>query len=126
MSIIKQYHKDSGITYVYSSESYWDKEKKQPRSRRKLIGKLDDETGEIIPTGKKGRKSRKEDRQDTEKLLDTQDSGNCALYQKLSCLEEENRSLRERGDALEAENRKLTDTLAKIQELTRKIGYPKE
>ena len=52
MSIIKQYHKDTGITYVYESESYWDKEKKQPRSRRKLIGNLVDETGEIIPTGR--------------------------------------------------------------------------
>lgn len=41
---------------IYESESYWDKEKKQPRSRRKLIGKLDEETGEIIPTGKSGRK----------------------------------------------------------------------
>ena len=41
---------------MYESESYWDKEKKQPRSRRKLIGKLDEETGEIIPTGKSGRR----------------------------------------------------------------------
>lgn len=40
---------------MYESESYWDKEKKQPRSHRRLIGKLDNETGEIIPTGKKGR-----------------------------------------------------------------------
>ena len=31
--------KRSCTTYVYESESYWDKEKKQPRSRRKLIGK---------------------------------------------------------------------------------------
>ena len=30
--------------------------KKQPRSRRKLIGKLDEDTGEIVPTGKSGRK----------------------------------------------------------------------
>ena len=29
MAIIKQYHKDTGITYVYESESYWDKEKKK-------------------------------------------------------------------------------------------------
>ena len=44
-------------TYVYESESYWDKEKKQPRSRRRLIGKIDEETGEIVPTsGKRGRK----------------------------------------------------------------------
>ncbi len=29
--------------------------KKQPRPRRKLIGKIDEETGEIVPTGGKGR-----------------------------------------------------------------------
>ena len=55
MAIIKQKNKRSGVTYVYESESYWDKEKKQPRSKRTLIGKLDDTTGEIIPTGKSGR-----------------------------------------------------------------------
>ena len=56
MAIIKHKDKRSGVTYVYESESYWDKEKKQPRSKRTLIGKLDEETGEIIPTGKSGRK----------------------------------------------------------------------
>ena len=56
MSIVKLKDKRTGITYVYESESYWDKEKKQPRSRRKLIGKLDEKTGEIVPTGKSGRK----------------------------------------------------------------------
>ena len=34
MSIIKQYHKDTGVTYVFESEDYWDPEKKQARSRR--------------------------------------------------------------------------------------------
>lgn len=56
MSLVKLKDKRSGTTYVYESESYWDKEKKQPRSRRKLIGKLDEETGGIVPTGKSGRK----------------------------------------------------------------------
>ena len=56
MSLVKLKDKRSGTTYVYESESYWDKEKKQPRSRRKLIGKLDEDTGEIVPTGKSGRK----------------------------------------------------------------------
>ena len=58
-SIIKKFNKQTGVTYVYESESYWDKEKKQPRSRRKLIGKIDEKTGEIVPTGGRGnRKSR--------------------------------------------------------------------
>ena len=56
MSIVKHKNKRTGVTYVYESESYWDKEKKQPRSKRTLIGKLDEATGEVIPTGKRGRK----------------------------------------------------------------------
>ncbi len=46
----------SGITYAYQSISYWDKEKQQSRSRRTLIGRVDKETGEIIPTDGRGRK----------------------------------------------------------------------
>lgn len=56
MAIVNVYNKSRGITYVYESKSYWDKDLKQPRSIRKLIGKRDPETGEIIPTGKRGRK----------------------------------------------------------------------
>lgn len=56
MAIIKCKDKRTGVTYVYESESYWDKEKQQPRSHRRLIGKLDETTGEIVPTGKRGRK----------------------------------------------------------------------
>ena len=56
MAIIKKYNKDNNTTYVYDSVSYWDKEKQQPRSKRKLIGKIDPETGEIIPTAGRGRK----------------------------------------------------------------------
>lgn len=56
MAIVKQYHKDTGITYVYESVSYWDEEKKQSRSNRRLIGKIDPATGEVVPTGKRGRK----------------------------------------------------------------------
>lgn len=55
MARIEHFDKRVGITYVYESTSYYDKEKHQSRSRRKLIGKLDPETGEMIPTGAKGR-----------------------------------------------------------------------
>lgn len=54
MAIIKQVNKKTGVTYVYESHSYRDKETKQPRSTRRLIGKIDESTGEIVPTrGKK-------------------------------------------------------------------------
>lgn len=50
MATIRHKDKRSGITYVYESYSYWDKEKQQSRAKRKLIGRLDESTGEIIPT----------------------------------------------------------------------------
>lgn len=56
MAIIKQLDKRSGITYVYESVSYWDKEKKQPRSKRNLIGRLDPSTGEVVPTDGRGKR----------------------------------------------------------------------
>lgn len=51
-SIVYQTDKKTGIKYAYESTSYWDKEKKQPRSKRRYIGKVDPETGEIIPCRK--------------------------------------------------------------------------
>ncbi len=42
-------------TYVYEVlERYWDKEKKQPRSKQICIGKLDPETEKFIPSKRFG------------------------------------------------------------------------
>jgi molecular chaperone GrpE (heat shock protein) len=46
--IVFQTNRKSGIKYAYESFSYWDKDKKQARSKRKYIGRVDPETGEII------------------------------------------------------------------------------
>ena len=51
-SIVYQTDKKTGIKYAYESTSYWDKEKKRPRSKRRYLGKVDPETGEIIPCRK--------------------------------------------------------------------------
>lgn len=50
MGIIYQTNKQTGITYAYKNEAYWDKDKKQSRAKRVLVGKVDPKTGEIIPT----------------------------------------------------------------------------
>jgi transposase len=60
-TIVHQTDNRSGITYAYHSVSYWDKEKKQSRARRTLIGRVDKETGEIVPTD--GRNRKKQDLQ---------------------------------------------------------------
>ena len=57
-SIVFQKDKRSGITYAYESVSYWDKEKKQSRAKRTLVGRVDEKTGEISPTDGRGRKKR--------------------------------------------------------------------
>lgn len=57
MSIVYATDKRSGITYAYESKSYWDKEKKMPRCKRTLIGRVDTKTGEIRPTDGRCRKN---------------------------------------------------------------------
>jgi len=55
-SVVYQKDNRSGITYAYQSVSYWDKEKKQSRAKRTLIGRVDPETKKIIPTDGRGRR----------------------------------------------------------------------
>lgn len=63
MSISKSFNKRTGITYVYDVyENYWDKEKKKYVQKRRMIGKIDPQTGEIVPT--RSRKSKEKSLQD--------------------------------------------------------------
>lgn len=48
MSLVYAKNKRNGVTYVYESTGYWDKEKQQSRNKRVCIGKLDPDTGGII------------------------------------------------------------------------------
>lgn len=52
MSLVYVKNKRNGVTYVYESTAYWDKEKKQARNNRICIGKLDPITKEIISSKK--------------------------------------------------------------------------
>ena len=54
-SIVKGYDHRTGTTYCYESVSYWDPVKKRPSAHRRCVGKVDPVTGEIVPTGKRGR-----------------------------------------------------------------------
>ena len=47
------HRKKNGAAYVYSVKSYWDKEKKAPRNRQVCLGRLNEATGEIIPSKRK-------------------------------------------------------------------------
>ena len=110
MFIIKQRDKRTGTIYVYESKSYWDKEKQQPRSNRTLIGKIDGETGEIIPTGGRGKK-----RAEKKKPV----SGGAA-----QC-DEQKRQLKEKSlliNQLAGRNKELEEELASVIKEIRSIS----
>ena len=60
MGIIYWTNKQTGITYAYKNEAYWDKDKKQSRANRTLLGKIDPDTGEIIQTRQYKKKGKSE------------------------------------------------------------------
>lgn len=120
MSITKSRDNRTGTVYVYESESYWDKEKKAPRNRKKLIGKLDEATGEIISTGKRGRKLKAE-QQGTAKDGTLEQMDYKKLYE--SCMEnlqQKQRQIMELNSEvseLKKELKKQGNTLEKIRKL---------
>lgn len=104
--IVYQTNKRSGITYAYESVSYWDPEKKQPRSKRRYIGRVDPETGEIIAS-KRGREP--EDSSTAVRQLQKELHEKDAL---IASLQEEVRSLKEKY-AKAAETLEMISTLTK-------------
>jgi hypothetical protein len=113
MSIVKNTNKKTGITYVYESESYWDPEKKQPRNRRKLIGKLDDD-GNIIPTGSRGRKRKEEGTSEKSGGLETLMESLSYYDEQLKKAQTENALLQERIRVLEKEKAAILSGLGDI------------
>ncbi len=115
------YHTDAGgRVYAYTSESYWDKEKKQPRSKRTYLGRVDPETGEILKGRKDGKnykpkadrpeKSESESNPETQRLLQMIQSRD----ETISRLTQENKALQHRIDKIIRSVRQIGNILASI------------
>ncbi len=116
MAIIDVYNKKRGVTYVYDSHSYWDKELKQPRSRRKLLGRRDPATGEIVPTGSRGRR-----KSTTQAMADGEDNAadiRASLGKCSARLKEQDAELA----ALRLELRRMKRLLSRISALAGRAG----
>jgi len=118
MAIIRQYHKDTDTTYVYESESYWVPELGQSRSKRRCLGKIDPETGEIVPCGKRGPKKQKTetsqaDRQAYQKLQAQYEQSRQEVTRLRLTLSEKEKELSEMGK----QNRKLADIVQQIRNM---------
>ena len=91
-SIVYWTDKKSGRVYAYSSQSYWDKDKKQSRSKRVYLGPVDPESGEII---KGKRKAKQEARKIHEQTSEDVDNEVIKLLREdVSELQEENARLK--------------------------------
>lgn len=112
--IVYQTDKKSGIKYAYESISYWDKEKKQPRSKRRYIGRVDPETGEII-TSRRRKGSPVNDGQDTDDICG---SLIAQLREEISEKEARIELLQKELEALAARYKKAEKLLGKIASLT--------
>ena len=55
IATVHLYDRRVGVTYVYDSKGYYDRQAHKTKYKRTLIGKLDPETGAVVPTGKRGR-----------------------------------------------------------------------
>lgn len=101
--IVYQTNKKTGVKYAYESISYWDPVKKQPRSKRKYVGKVDPETGEIIYTTKGSTASKPDDSEITRKLRAELEEKNL----RINVLEKDLLILSEKYEAMREAIRKL-------------------
>ena len=101
--IVYQTNKKTGVKYAYESISYWDKEKQQPRSKRKYIGRVDPITGEIIKKDEKKNSAEKTPDMVSDELKD--------LYAKL----------KEKDSEIARLTRELSDSRKAYDELANKV-----
>lgn len=116
MSIVKSYSKANDTTYVYEQDMKWNPQTKRPEGTRKLIGKIDPATGEIVPTGKRGRKKKEpESNVQTDPQLVKQNqslqSMVDSLRKQITDLTMENSDLKKERNELERKLQRITDVL---------------
>ena len=112
-SIVYQVDKKTGTKYAFESISFWDKEKKQPRSKRKYLGKVDPETGNIIPS--RGRSSHIQ-------ITEAEEENEIQMLRaELEDRDQIITELRHDLDALTTKYNQTLDTLQKIRALVMKV-----
>ena len=116
--IVKAYDKKTGNTYLYESVSRWDPEKKRPSPLRRCIGKLDPVTGQLVPTGKRGRPKKAKPDAGESSVDGAHSKDIAALRRQLSDAqnrirrgESQYKTLEAKNKALEAENQRLKSNL---------------
>lgn len=112
MTIVRYTNKKTGTVTLYESTSHYDPKTKQSRPIRKYLGRLDPETGELIPSTKR-------------KKAGGNAAGSDAADQKLRlALQEKTKECLEKGrriQELEAELSRLRSSMSRIAIASRSI-----
>lgn len=119
-TIVKHYDKKTGKTRVYESTPHYDPVTKQSRPKRKYLGTLDTETGELIPSsGRRGR------RPSPTNATTTEDNGSSAqikeLQKTISVKEAEIAVLQDEVKNLKATIRSYEKVCTSISNALRKV-----
>lgn len=127
MAIVK-YTLKNGTQVAYDSTAHWDSARKQNRPIRKYLGKVDPDTGNIIPsTGKRGRPRGSKNRtpQDgkvgvlgeiSQTVTEGKQQSPPARIDEFEALKAQIQTLRLENDSLRKKIKSLQDVLAHIQE----------
>ena len=119
-TIVHHYDKKTGKTRVYESTPHYDPVTKQSRPKRKYLGTLDDETGELIPSS--GRRGRRKSpiNEPTNTGADSASAKIDALLQSISYKDDEIASLKSEIKELQSTVRSYQKTCASISNILRK------
>ena len=120
-TIVKVRDKRTGITYAYSSVSYWDNDKKQGRSHRKLLGRVDETTGEIVPTsGRRGRLPKGNAKaSEPGKPIDVKQSDSSSSTTKEALLRQE---LENKNNIIINQNKQIAELTIQLQTVQRAVS----
>ena len=111
MSRVYQYDNRVDVTYVYDVEEVFDEKTGKTRQKRKLIGKLDLETKQLVPTGKRGRPAKTDCPSADTKKEENRNREEQAKARFLETLQKKDEAIA----ALKSENRQLKATINKLE-----------
>ena len=111
MSITRSYNKHTDTYYAYDTTYEWNEQAQKKVQRKRCIGKYDPTTGEIIPTGKRGRPLKQAVPQNTA-------DGEKPVAQKMDSLLERVNALSSRLDSMDALLAKAAEDLRVLREYT--------
>lgn len=115
-TIVQHFDKKTGKTRVYESTPHYDPVTKQSRPKRKYLGTLDPETGELIPSsGRRGRTASSKNVTTTEE--DTASAKITELQKIISVKEAEIASLQSEVKTLKAAIRTYEKVCASISNI---------